>query len=75
MVQRRDENKKTRYLQWLIQELPDGGANPKSGGASPLFGKCFAENCMKMKEIGPERQWFAPTFDNKTEEFQNKAYD
>ena len=30
-----------------------GSANPREGGKSLLFGKIFAENCMKMTEIGP----------------------
>ena len=44
--------------QSLIQDFPDGSANPK-GGANLLFGKFFAQNCMKLKEIGPrgERTW------------------
>ena len=33
--------------------FPKGGANPRMG-ANLLFGKGFAENCMKMKEIRPE---------------------
>ena len=32
-----------------------GGANSCDWGKNLLFGKVFAENCMKMKEIGPGR--------------------
>ena len=32
-----------------------GGANSKIGCANILFCKFFAENCMKMKEFGPNR--------------------
>ena len=31
-----------------------GGGNPKNGCANLLFCKFFAENCMKMKELGPQ---------------------
>ena len=31
------------------------GSRISRGGASILFGQIFAENCMKMKEIGPMR--------------------
>ena len=38
------------HFEWRIQDFPGGGgANPQSGCAN-LF---FAENCMKMKELGP----------------------
>ena len=30
-----------------------GGANPRVWDKTPLFDKIFAENCLKMKEIGP----------------------
>ena len=33
-------------------DFPDGNSNPK-GGANLLFGKMFAENCIKMKEMPP----------------------
>ena len=39
------------------------GANSKSGCEKLLFGQCFPENCMKMKEIGPRggaRPWCPP---------------
>ena len=37
--------------QWRIQDFPEGGAPiPKLG----LFCNFFAENCMKMKEFGPQ---------------------
>ena len=32
--------------------FPMGGANSQVWGKNVLFGKVFAENCMKMKEIG-----------------------
>ena len=32
---------------------PDGERESLSLGENLLFGKIFAENCMKMKEIGP----------------------
>ena len=37
------------------------GSSPQGGGANLLFGHFFAENCMKMKEIGPgwERAFLA----------------
>ena len=37
------------------QHFPDiwgGGRQPQSFGQNLLFGKIFAENCMKMKDIG-----------------------
>ena len=34
--------------------FPRGGrANPSAWGKNPLLGKIFAENCMKIKDIGP----------------------
>ena len=43
--------------QWRIQDFPDGGSHePLDLRQNPiyvLFGKIFAENCMKMKEFGP----------------------
>ena len=45
--------------QWWIQDFPDswGGmgerGEPMSFRQNLLFGKIFAENCVKMKEIGP----------------------
>ena len=49
-------------LQGAIEALPmadsgfpkRGDVNPWVWGKNLLFGKIFAENCMKMKEIGPE---------------------
>ena len=38
-------------LQWRIQDFSDGGTSPWIWAKSLLFGKIFAENCMKMKEI------------------------
>ena len=32
--------------------FPTGGANPREGCENVLFGNIFAENCMKMREIG-----------------------
>ena len=40
-------------MQWRIHYFPDGGAKPWFWRENLLFGKVFAENCMKMKEIGP----------------------
>ena len=41
--------------QWRIRYFPDGGrGNPWFWSENLLFGKAFAENCMKMKEIGPK---------------------
>ena len=34
--------------------LPRRGGNPSVLGKNLLFGKIFAEKCMKMKEIGPK---------------------
>ena len=42
--------------QWRIKDYSEGGgANSKIGCANILFCKFFAENCMKMKEFGPNR--------------------
>ena len=38
--------------QWKILDFPEKGAPTPVGCANPLFSKIFAENCMKMKEIG-----------------------
>ena len=39
--------------QWRIQDFPDGGRQPLSLGQKPIiFGQIFAENHMKIKEIG-----------------------
>ena len=48
-------------LHRVILELPsgvsrisqNGGANPRKVYENLLFGKIFAENCMKIKEIEP----------------------
>ena len=38
------------YLQWRIQDFPQGGAQtPKN----VIIFQFFAENCMKMKKFGP----------------------
>ena len=37
--------------------FPRMGGNPRWESANLLFGKTFAINCMKMKEIGP--RWAA----------------
>ena len=44
-------NSRLNHKFYKILFLPDGGGG---GGATPdlLFGKVFAENCMKMKKIG-----------------------
>ena len=47
--------------QWRIQDFPQGGApTPKSA----IIFQFFAENCMKMKEFGPQgggaRPWHPP---------------
>ena len=39
--------------QWRIQDFPEEGRQPQSGGTNLLFGQKFPENCMKMKEFGP----------------------
>ena len=47
-----------------IQDVAEWGANPREDYANLLFGKIFAENCMKMKEFGPRgglRPWL-PTW-------------
>ena len=39
-----------------VNELPSaltGAPNPRERGANPLFGKNFAEKCVKLTEIGP----------------------
>ena len=41
-------------MQWWIQDFVDGGAPTPKAGANLLFGQIFPENCMKIKEIGPE---------------------
>ena len=41
------------FVQWWIQDFPDGKRQPQKGGGSGLlFGKILAENSMKLKEIG-----------------------
>ena len=49
------ENYSEHRLRWRIQDFPGGGNNPKEGCANLLFGKHFAENCIKMKEIRPRK--------------------
>ena len=47
-------------MQWQIQDFPEGLRQPgKEGGANLSFIKNFAENCMKIKENGPDvaRRW------------------
>ena len=46
-VERRGKIGYVHVSQWRIQDSPDGDA-PTSE-----FGKIFAENCMKIKEIRP----------------------
>ena len=43
-----------------------GGANSQGGGANPLFGQNFPENCMQIKEFEPRgggRVSLAPPLD------------
>ena len=42
--------------QWRVQDFPDGrgGGNFQGGDENLLFGQIFPENCMKLKEFGPE---------------------
>ena len=40
-------------MQWRIQDFPDGEGQAREMCANILFDNIFAENCMKMKEIGP----------------------
>ena len=42
-----DEVHATQLKQWRIQDFP------KRGGLNLFFGKIVAENCIKIKEIGP----------------------
>ena len=44
----------------LLSTFPEGGDNPDEGGTNLLFGGSFAENCTKMREIGPGRVPSAP---------------
>ena len=39
-------------MQWRIYDFPDGGANRWVKGKNLLSNKIFAENWMKMTEIG-----------------------
>ena len=41
------------YNQWQIQDFPDGEAPISEVGTKPIIWENFAENCMKVKEIGP----------------------
>ena len=38
-------------VHWRIQDFPDRGRQLLSWGENLLFGKIFAKNCTKMKEI------------------------
>ena len=38
---------------WRIHDFPDRGCQPLNLGQNLLFDRIIAENCMKMKEIGP----------------------
>ena len=40
-------------FQWGVQDFPEGNANLRGRGTKSLLGESFAENCMKIKEIGP----------------------
>ena len=35
--------------QWRIQDFPEMDAKPERRGANLLFGKFFAENCIKIE--------------------------
>ena len=48
-----NQKEEPTYIQWGIQDFQTRGANLWGEGKSLLFGKNFAENCMKMKEIAP----------------------
>ena len=52
----------SRY-QWRIQDFPNVGGNPWVWGENLLFGKIFAENCRRKKEIGPGGASLAPRLD------------
>ena len=41
------------YVQWRIQDFPEGSPTPKVGVQTYYFAILFAENCMKIKEFGP----------------------
>ena len=40
-------------FQWRIRDFPDGWAPTPKEGCQPIIWLNFAENCMKMKKIGP----------------------
>ena len=42
----------TSQFQWQIQDFLNWGANPWLWDKKLMFGRIFAENFMKMKEIG-----------------------
>ena len=44
---------KQKYFQWRIQDFPECGANPRGENSRLSFDKHFAQNCMKIKELGP----------------------
>ena len=46
--------------QWRIQDFPEGSVPTSKLG---LFCKFFAENCMKMKEFGPQGASLVPPLD------------
>ena len=48
--------------QWRIQNFPDRGGvcSILRLGKNLLFGKIFAEHCMKIKEIGPRERDVPP---------------
>ena len=43
-------------IQWQIQDLPEGVPTPEVCGDTYYFTNFFAENCIKMKEIGLRRE-------------------
>ena len=44
------------YNQWMIKDFPDGQRQSLGFEQKPTISNISAENCMKMKEIGPSRE-------------------
>ena len=67
----------TKAQQWRIQDFPKGDIKPRRQTPNLLFGKVFAENCMKMKEIELRRRraslWAATAQNNKTSVTKGKV--
>ena len=55
-------------LQWGIPDFPEGSTNP-SEDVNLLFGKIIAENCIKMKEIGPKGTSLVPPLGSTADAF------